>query len=196
MPKILFLSFIMLSLTCFAQDSNGVNELFGGKIGGGLSIPDDLNTIGGQLEVGFIATDDTKPYTHNVYFLGTLLPTHNLSPDDKALKLLSICYERGLNYRRRNKGPYFTPSLGLCIGFHSEIYTGNFTYLSGNGQTVYHTSSGIHLGFIFNPISYAFPLKKERRKIFIEAPIQGNLLYLKSMNLIYLFNLRLSMQFQ
>ena len=50
MTKTLFLSFIMLSVTSFAQDPNGVNELFGGKIGGGLSIPDDLNTIGGQLE--------------------------------------------------------------------------------------------------------------------------------------------------
>lgn len=196
MTKTLFLSFIMLSVTSFAQDPNGVNELFGGKIGGGLSIPDDLNTIGGQLEVGYTVTHETKPYTHNVYLLGTLLPTHNLCPDDKALKLLSICYERGLNYRKRNRGPYFTPSLGLCIGLHSEIYTGNSTYLSGNGQTVYHTASGIHLGFIFNPISFAFPLKNKRRKIFITAPIQYNLLYLKSMNLIYLFNLRLSMQFQ
>ena len=181
MTKILFLSFIMLSVTSFAQDSIRDREL-SGKISGGLTYHSrsDFMSIGGQLNIGCSWLTKKNKHGlnakigHNLYLNYTNF-TSDLVPDNGNLSTFNLCFDWSLIFQKTDRHHslyrFSYPSLGFCVGYHSRVLNGNTSNLSVPGPTIYYSESGTHLGVIFKPLSFSFQLIN-RIYCYIETPIQ------------------------
>jgi len=181
MTKTLFLSFIMLSVTSFAQDSIRDRE-FSGKISGGLTIysKGDFKGLGGQLNMGYswlTKRNDLVLNTkigHNLFLNYTSFAS-DLVPDNGNLSIFNLCFDWSLIFRKTDPHhPLFRfsyePSIGFCVGYHSDVLTGGTSNPQAPGPTIYYSESGTHLGVIFTPLSFNIPLG--RQYFCFQTPIQ------------------------
>ena len=174
-----------ISLMSFAQDST-INRKFSGKISGGFGGATRDIGSGVQLNIVYSWLKKSKNTAfkvkigHNFYFNSSgyyRSYESNVVPDNlNGVSIFNLCFDWSLVFQKVNRRPlytwFFQPSIGLLVGYHSNVLDGSTHNPAGPTPTIYYSSSGVHLGVTITPISLEFPIGHQHW--LIQFPIRFN----------------------
>ena len=97
--------------------------------------------------------------------------------DNNFLSIINLCFDWSLRFQKVNRRPnyiwFFQPSIGLLVGYHTNVIDGDTNYpLPAPAPPIYYPKSGLHLGLTITPISFEFP--GGRQHWLIQFPVQFN----------------------